>query len=159
MATQGLLVETDILVEFLTTSEDEPSLLRLLLGELPCYTTFVQAAELYSCAADDAAKRMVEPALFSVRVLGASARYATSVGLLLRETAGTEAPWRDLCTAAIAAESGMPVVTKNFLHNYRRIPHISIIEADVVRQLIRRKALRGHVEELCSRQRRINRIS
>ena len=151
MASQGLLVETDILVEFLTAPAGEPSLLRLLLAEIPCYTTFVQAAELYSCAGTDAEKLMVEPALFGLRVLGASARYAARMGALLRETGGSETvSLREICTAAVAIEANLPIVSQKFLQNYRLMPHTSIIEADVVRQLIRRKALLPYVEALCA---------
>lgn len=149
MAAQALLVETDILVDFLTTQENEPSLLRLLLAELPCYTTYIQAAELYACAHNEEEQRRIEPALHGVRVLGASARYAATVGAIMRDTVA-HAPlpvpsWRTLTTAAIAVESQLPIVTKNFLRNYEQIPRISIIEAGVVRQLILRGVLREHI--------------
>ena len=151
MASLGVLVETDILVDFLTAPQGEPSLLRLLLAELPCYTTFVQAAELYSCAGTDGEKRMVEPALFGLRVLGASARYAATMGAILRATGGAEPPgMREICTASVAIEANLPVVTKKFLLNYRLVPNLSIIEADIVRQLIRRKELLPSVEALCA---------
>lgn len=150
---QGLLVETDILADFLTAPPGEASLLRLLLAELPCYTTYVQAAELYACAAGEDDLRLIEPALFGVRVLGASARYAQTTGQLLREAAGQGGPapaWREVLTAAIAVEARLPVVTKKFLQNYRQIPRTPIIEAGVVRQLLRRGALREHAATLCA---------
>lgn len=152
MASQGVLVETDILVDFLIAPPGEPSLLRLLLSEIPCYTTFVQAAELYSCTDGHDGKQAVEPALFGVRVLGASARYASTIGALMRSSGnGSTATLREICTAAIAIEANLPVITKKFLQNYSGISHIPIIEEDMVRQLLRRKALVPHVKELCSR--------
>lgn len=153
MAAQGVLVETDILTEFLTARRGEVSLLRRLLAEVPCYTTYVQAAELYSCAVDDNDLRTIEPALFGVRVLGASARYAQTTGQLLRGlsvTSGSLPAWRETLTATIAIEARLPVVTHNFLQNYGQIPAVAIIEAGVVRQLLRRGALREHIAELCA---------
>lgn len=153
MASQGLLVETDILTEFLTTPPGEVSLLRLLLAELPCYTTYIQAAELYSCAASEDDLRLIEPALFGVRVLGASARYSRTTGRLLREMAavpGFRPVWRETLTATIALEARLPVVTQNFLQNYGQILSLPIIEASVVRQLLGRGALQEHVAELCA---------
>lgn len=149
MATQGLLVETDILIDFLTTQGNEPSLLRLLLAEVPCYTTYIQAAELYASARNRDEEQCVEPALLGVRVLGAHARYASTMGALLRDAEGAPFPchsaWRAVATAAIAVESRLPIVTKNFLQNYQQIPRVSIIEAGVVRQLILRGVLREHI--------------
>lgn len=153
MASQGLLVETDILAEFLTAPPGHVSLLRLLLAELPCYTTYIQAAEIYACTSSDEDLRLIEPALFGVRVLGASARYAQTTGRLLRESttaAGSRAAWRETVTAAIAIEARLPVVTQNFLQNYGQILSLPIIEASVVRQLLGRGALREHVAELCA---------
>ncbi len=151
MAHQGVLIETDILIDFLTAPAGAPSLLRLLLAELPCYTTFIQAAELYSCAHNSEEKHKIEPALFGLRVLGASARYAATMGELMRQTAEPQPlPLREICTAAIAIEAHLPVITKKFLENYRRILHLPIIEADIVRQLIRHSTLRSHVEALCA---------
>lgn len=149
MATQGILVETDILVDFLATQSDTPSLLRLLLAEMPCYTTYVQAAELYACANNEEEIQHIEPALLAVRVLGASARYAPTIGAILRDTMEDKQlqkpSWREIATSAIAIESRLPIVTKNFLRNYEQILGVSIIEADVVRQLIRRGVLREHI--------------
>lgn len=149
MATQGILVETDILVDFLTTQGDAPSLLRLLLSEVPCYTTYIQAAELYACAHNEEEIQDIEPALLGVRVLGASARYAATMGAILRcamDKQPSHKPlWREIATSAVAIESRLPIVTKNFLRNYEQIPNVSIIEADVVRQLIRRGVLREHI--------------
>ncbi len=151
MAQQGVLIETDILIDFLTAPAGDPSLLRMVLAELPCYTTFIQAAELYSTASSDEEKHMIEPALFGLRVLGASARYATTMGRLIRETAHPEPmPMRHICTAAIAIEANLPVITKKFIENYRRVHHLPIIEADIVRQLIRHKEFHTHVETLCA---------
>jgi predicted nucleic acid-binding protein len=129
----GILVETDLLVEYLLAGPGEPTLLRALLESITCYTTFVQAAELYSAVRDDAERRLVDRALFGVKILGASSRYAKTIGVLLssyRHVGGH----RRAIVGAIALESRLPVVTDIYYRELSTVEGLRVVQATSLRR-------------------------
>ena len=72
------LIETDILNDYLMhrSSDGEPSLLRQALAQATCYTTMINAMELFASATDQKSRDATMNLLMVVRVLGFSARYA-----------------------------------------------------------------------------------
>lgn len=110
---KGILVETDLLVEFLLAPPGSVPLLRRLLQTTPCFSTFIQAAEIYGTAANDEERRVVERPLFGLKILGASSRYATTIGRLLSSANGSIGH-RTAIVAAMAIESDLPIVTQTF---------------------------------------------
>lgn len=131
---KGVLLETDVIVEFLATPDPTPTLLRRLLQCTTCFTTFIQAAEIYSVVRDDQERRIVERALFGLKILGASGRYAATIGRLLASSqAGTieaGAPnHRAAIVAAMAIESRLPVITNNYVRALTAIEGTLVLEA------------------------------
>jgi predicted nucleic acid-binding protein len=70
------LIETDILAEFLFSDRSAPTVLTHTLARGRCYTTFVNAFELFRAAHSERAQAIVYDLLTMVRVLGFNSRLA-----------------------------------------------------------------------------------
>jgi len=127
----SVLIETDIIVDYLIATE-RPTLLRRLLQTATCYTTFVQASEIYSAARGDSERRAVERALFGLKILGASARYSKTIGEVLSSLAPFE-DHRTAIVAAMAIESNLPIVTDSHYDQLRKVPALRILPASELR--------------------------
>lgn len=136
----GILIESDVIAEYLTAEAGQTPLLRRLLEIAPCYSTFIQAAEIYSTARDDDERRTVERALFGLKILGASSRYAKTIGSVLTSVA-TGDRYRTAIVAAMAIASQLPVVTDVHFHALSDAPGITVVSASSLRQLPDREAL------------------
>ncbi len=130
---KGILVETDLLVEFLLAPSGSTPLLRRLLQTTVCFSTFIQASEIYGTAVSDDERRIVERPLFGLKILGASSRYATTIGRLLSSANGSIVH-RTAIVAAMAIESNLPIVTETFAQTYNGITGVHIIEAGGLRE-------------------------
>lgn len=130
---KGILLETDLIAEYLTAGAGEIPLMRLLLETVTCYTTFLHAAEIYSAARNDDERRSVEKALFGLKILGASSRYAKTIALVL-SSEGRMRGHRTAVVAAMAIESGLPVVTDDYLPDLSDIPGLRLISASSLRE-------------------------
>lgn len=128
----GVMVETDVIVEFLTAGEGQASLLRRLLEATTCYTTFLNAAEIYSTARDDDERRLVERALFGLKILGASGRYAKTIGEVLSSDEFAIGH-RSAIVAGMAMESRLPIVTDTYYEKFSRVPAVRVIQAAALR--------------------------
>lgn len=73
------LVETDILVYFLTTTGNVETHLLKLMQKGICFTSVINASELFFYANSDFEKQMVRDLLNSIKVLGLHSRYSLSV--------------------------------------------------------------------------------
>ena len=136
----GILIETDLIVEFLTAAPGEESLLRRLLTITPCFSTFVQASEIYSACAGESDRPTVDRALFGLKILGASSRYSKTIGELL-SSLGSMRGHRTAIVAAMALESRLPVVTDAHIDAYSAVPGLRIIPAASLRRVTSRDEL------------------
>jgi len=130
---KGILVETDLIVDYLTAGPGGATLLRRLLEVVPCYGTFIQAGEIYSAATGDEERRMAERALFGLKILGASGRYAKTIGEVLSSLASMGS-YRTAIVAAMALESRLPVVTDAYRPALAGIPGVKLIAASELRR-------------------------
>lgn len=132
---KGILVETDILAAYLLEGSDSESVLRRYLRRAPCFTSFVQAAELFACVDSAEERILVEKALYSLRILGAHARYAESIASLYQQGFDTVPGFsmRDAIVLGIAVESNLPVLTKKHVRKYRNFSSVTTIEPNDVR--------------------------
>jgi hypothetical protein len=73
------LVETDILVDFLTSSNEDMSYLLKLMQKGICFTSVLNASELLFHTRNDFEKAKVMDLLYSIKVLGLHSRYSLSV--------------------------------------------------------------------------------
>jgi hypothetical protein len=128
---KGVLVETDLIAAFLTAPAGSTPLLRRLLEVVPCYSTFIQAAEIYSVTTDDEERHMAERALFGLKILGASGRYAKTIGDILSSPQRTGGH-RTAIVAAMAIESDIPVVTEAYYKTFSEIPRLRVITASTL---------------------------
>lgn len=110
MKTKKLVVHTDIIADHLLQSEQEPSLLRMAMRRYFCYTTVVNAMELFSCTGSDRQRRAVEHTLGAMKILGVNSRTAKNFGTLIRQY--PDQPLGDLLVAGICLESRLPLLTR-----------------------------------------------
>jgi len=113
-----VLVETDILVEYLTT---EHSTLRAALSKGVCYTTFSNALELFAAAKSAREEEAVQQALMSVRLLGLNWRnarpFATSARRI-EEHSGKKLAHREMIVIGMAEVSKLTILTKQHFERY-----------------------------------------
>ncbi len=73
------LVETDILVDHLTTRQREKSLLENLMESGICFTTVINSAEIYFAVENNVEKQAVDALMKGMKVLGFNSRYSLYV--------------------------------------------------------------------------------
>lgn len=142
----GVLVETDLIVDYLLAPAAEPSLLRRLMEVVVCYTTFIQASEIYSAARGPQEERTVERALFGLKILGASSRYAKTIGGVL-SSVDTPLDIRTAVMAAMAMESKLPIVTALHAGPLSGIEGIVLLSAERLKQAENASELAGMLAE------------
>ncbi|MBE0538667.1 MAG: PIN domain-containing protein [Ignavibacterium sp.] len=78
--TPKYLLETDTLVNYLTFQDPiiQPYLLNIMQKGI-CFTSVLNAAELFMCAKSDLEKEKVKDLLYALKVLGLPARYSLSI--------------------------------------------------------------------------------
>jgi predicted nucleic acid-binding protein len=102
-----------------------------------CFTTVINAAELYAGAWGDEEIKKVDAALWGMKVLGLSSRYAKHIGQLFvkLQTQGKSITEHDCLIAGIALESKLPILTGN-TKRFENIPNSAcgIIPTKMVEQ-------------------------
>ena len=101
------LLESDVLVDYLTTSDDMDSHLIHLMQEGICFTTVLNAAELLASCKDENEKNLVRKVLDSLKVLGLHSRYALSIPEYSDKTNSI----RDALFSAVSSINKIPIVT------------------------------------------------
>jgi len=129
----GILVETDLIVEFLTAPSGRESLLRRLMAAVSCFSTFVQASEIYSACDGESDRIIVDRALFGLKILGASSRYSKTIGLLL-SSSGSLRGHRSAIVAAMALESRLALVTDTHFDEHSSVNGLRVISAAALRR-------------------------
>lgn len=127
----AFLLETDVLIEYFFK---KPSLLRELLKENVCYTTFVQMAEILSCANTESEREQLMKPFMGLRVLGFHSRYSPVFADFLQESENFSGVFKNrdkfrFClVSAIAKEAKLTVVTRDFSAIYKNFKNIATIE-------------------------------
>ena len=101
------LLETDILVDYLTSNKND-YLLKLMQKGI-CFPTVMTAAEILAACKTDDEKSVVRSVLDSLNVLGLHSRYALSVPEFSNSTASV----RDALFAVVSLINKLPIVTIN----------------------------------------------
>jgi predicted nucleic acid-binding protein len=107
-AAPRIIVDADVIAAHLNGLR-RPSVLRQALGKVFCYTTVIQAAEVFSLARSARERRAVLDALAPIKVLGVNARSAVLLGELMG-VRGVRDPGVALI-AALSIESRLPILT------------------------------------------------
>lgn len=101
-------VETDILVEHLTHKDKgTPSFLEKAMSQGDCFTSVLNASELYFAVSSKEEKEIIDKLLYAVKVLGVSSRYA----LQTSEFNGKLDTVRDALIASLVKINKLPIVT------------------------------------------------
>jgi predicted nucleic acid-binding protein len=101
------LLDTDVLVDYLTSNENNYLLNLMQTGV--CFTTVLNASELLSVCKNEEETTAVRSVLDSLKVLGLHSRYALSVPEFADKTENI----RDALFAVVSRINKLPVVTLN----------------------------------------------
>lgn len=101
------LLETDVLVDYLTSGENN-YLINLMQSGI-CFTTVLNASELLAACNDDSEKYSVRSVLDSLKILGLHSRYALSIP----EYSGKTESLRDSLFVVVSQINKLPIVTLN----------------------------------------------
>lgn len=115
------LVETDIIVEYLTS---EDSLMRKALSQGVCYTTFSNALELFAAARTSQEEEAIGQALMSLRLLGLNWRNAkpfAEIARRIEERSGEKLSQREMIVVGMADSSRLTILTKKYFDRYSRL--------------------------------------
>jgi predicted nucleic acid-binding protein len=123
------LIETDVLRDFLRAKKGEETLLRKALRSGTCYTTMVNALELFRSARTKKESEAILQMLMAVRVLGFSARYAEGFAAEAHEIeqqTGLHLEDREVMIVGMAKASKLIILTKDFFHRYQSFGSVLI---------------------------------
>lgn len=101
------MIESDILADYLTSSDNMDSHLINLMQKGICFTTVLNAAELLASCKNENEKKLVRNVLDSLKVLGLNSRYALSVPEYSDKTKSV----RDALFSVVASINKIPIVT------------------------------------------------
>jgi len=126
------LIETDVLKEYLISSKSGESLLRKALASGVCYTTMVNALELFRAAGTKAENEAVMQVLMVVRVLGFNSRYAESFAKLARDIetkTRVVLSEREAMIVGMANTSKLAILTKDFFERYKGTEAVPVLRS------------------------------
>ena len=104
------LIDTDILYDHLIKDpESGESHLVILMKQGMCFTTVLNAAELFLMCKDAKGEHLVKTVLSALHILGIHARYSLNVNLVSPEVTGL----RDILFTATAEINKLNIVTLN----------------------------------------------
>jgi predicted nucleic acid-binding protein len=101
------LLDSDILVDYLTSLDNMDSHLINLMQKGICYTTVLNAAELLASCKNKDEEKLVRNVFDSLKVLGLNSRYALSVPEFSDKTISV----RDTLFSVVASINKIPIVT------------------------------------------------
>ena len=101
------LLDSDILADYLTSSDNMNSHLIHLMQKGICFTTILNAAELLASCKDSNEEKQVRSLLDSLKVLGLHSRYALNV----REYSDKTKSLRDALFSVVSSINKLPIVT------------------------------------------------
>jgi hypothetical protein len=130
-----LLIETDILADYLLAPPGEATLLRTALRQVRCYTTMLNALELFRAASDAFEREAILAVLTLVRVLGFPARTAETAALALFEanvlnksSASVHIQTRESIVLGLAHASKLGILTRTYNTRYRQLGIVPIYD-------------------------------
>jgi hypothetical protein len=126
------LVETDVLREYLISAKPNESVLRKALATGVCYTTMVNALELFRAASTNAEHDGVMQTLMVVRVLGFNSRTAENFAIISHEIetkTGIRISGREAMIVGMAKTSKLTILTKDFYERYKSFQAAPVVQS------------------------------
>lgn len=102
-----ILIDTDVLLQHLQCRENEESDLLFLMQNMVCFTTAINAAEIYFYCKNDNEKEAADKLLNSLKILGIHSRYALKI--YGKENKNNSV--RSALTGVVADYNKLPVIT------------------------------------------------
>jgi predicted nucleic acid-binding protein len=124
------LIETDVLRDYLISAKSNESVLRKALAAGVCYTTMLNAFELFRAAATEAERDAVMRVLMVVRVLGFNARFAENFAKITQEIetkTGAILSEREAMIVGMASASKLSILTEEHFDRYTSFARVSIV--------------------------------
>lgn len=123
-----ILIDTDILLQHLTT-KDEISILMNLMTKYDCFTTVINAIEVYKFAGKKN-KKLANMMLYGLKILGIHSRYAEMVTDLIESQNNKRKNWnlRDALFVMMSLQNKLFITTlnpKKYL-NYNNVKFLKI---------------------------------
>lgn len=110
------LIDTDLLLQHLTHQDfSVPSILEKAMIKGTCFTTVLNASELFFAASDDLERESIKNLLSAIKVLGLNSRYSLKISKFFNKVATT----RDALFCTVAELNRLPILT-NDLERYSR---------------------------------------
>ena len=106
---EKVFLETDILVQYLTDKENDRSILLKFMQNSICFTSVINASELFYAAKSEIEKDSVQKVLTGLKVLGMHSRYS----LLINKYSSLVNTVRDALICVLADYNKLPLVTYN----------------------------------------------
>ena len=102
------LIENDILIDHLTQKDlSATSTLEIAMTSGICFTTVVNASELYFHSSTQKEKESVDTVLYALKVLGIHQRYSLNISKFFNKVATT----RDAIICSVALNNKLPILT------------------------------------------------
>jgi predicted nucleic acid-binding protein len=104
------LIDTDIFVDHLTQKDDSVlSDLEIAMATGMCFTSVIQASELYFYVSNPVEKQAVDPVLRAMKVLGIHPRYSLNISDFFNKVATA----RDAIFCSVAKNNKLPIFTND----------------------------------------------
>ena len=102
------LIENDILLDHLTQKDiSVPSTLEIAMTTGICFTSVINASELYFYSSTQQEKESVDTVLYALKVLGIHQRYSLNISKFFNKVAST----RDAIICSVALNNKLPILT------------------------------------------------
>lgn len=108
-----ILVDTDILIDHLITNDHESTLMKLM-KKYDCFTSVINAIEVYGFAGTEN-KKFADMLLFGFKVLGIHSRYAEKVAEMIEFQKKLNKNWnlRDALVVMMSIQNKLVLATFN----------------------------------------------
>lgn len=103
---EKVFLETDVLAEYLTKKHNDSLLLKFMQNSI-CFTSVINASELFFAAGDESQSDTVQKLLTGLKVLGIHSRYS----LLINKYSSLVNTVRDALICVLAEYNKLPIVT------------------------------------------------
>ena len=123
VSVRKIVVDSDIILDHLTTVDDV-SILRRLMARYFCYTTVFNAIELFAAARSKEEVQTIDDAMYAMKVLGVNSKSAKNIA---KPFSSANRELRGLI-AGVCIESRLPIVTLQ-PKRYKKIPSLEVIPA------------------------------
>lgn len=131
-----IVIDSDIILDHLARPAEKgngstPSVLRLAMSQLFCYTTVFNAIELFSLCASAKERQAVENVMQAMKILGLNGKSAKNVGAYLRVSRGRNLHDLEALVAGVCLESRLPLLTGR-PRRYRGIRRLHLVAPEEI---------------------------